>query len=104
MTYWTDEKGKTVGIFDPDAKLNIPFDWRQWIAVAGSTYQSHVITVAPQLEVIQSSNAGGIITVRVGVLAGQTVVAKQLYSVKCHIVLSDGQADDRTVYLKMIER
>jgi hypothetical protein len=104
MTYWTEEKGKTVGIFDPDAKLDIPFDWRAWITATGSTYQSHTITVDPKLEVIQSNNASGIITARVGVLAGQTVVVKTLYSVKCHIVLSDGQEDERTVYLKMIER
>lgn len=98
---------KPWGIFDPDAQLNIPFDWAAWLADAGATYVSHTLTCDPVLEVVADAEQAGVVMALVHVKAGQTPSVGTKYFVTCHIVATAGSMtleDDRTVWLKMVER
>jgi hypothetical protein len=105
--YWnTDNPLKPWGYFDPNAQLDIPFDWTAWLAELGVNYASHLFILPAELEEVSSGQNAGIITIFVKVAAGQTVVAGTKYPVTCRIT-TDGtppRKDDRTVYLKMFER
>lgn len=90
--------------FDPDAVRDIAFEWDVWLTSIGSTYASHAITAATGIEVVSSDEDAGIITVRVRKLAGETLVVGDRYAVKCSIVAADGQKDDQTLYLEIIEK
>jgi len=107
MAYWNVENpDKPWGKFDPNAKLSIPFDWTEWLADLGVAYASHQILVEAPLEVVGSTHSAGIIAAFIQVQDGQSVQLNKKYSVTCRIV-TDGNPphqDDRTVYLKMVER
>lgn len=91
-------------IFDTNAVRDIPLDWSDWIADIGGTYSSHTITAASPLECVTSSHSSGVITARIKVADGAAYIAGTKYPIKCSIVMSDGQRDDRTVWLKLVER
>lgn len=103
--YWnTDNPDKPWGKWDPKAELDIPFKWTDWLAAIGVNYASHVASANAPLEVIGSSQAGGIISVFVRVNAG--FVLNKKYDVECTIT-TDGnppRKDNRRVQLKMVDR
>ncbi len=88
--------------FDADAKLDIPFDWIDWLADKGTTYAGHTITTHPSLACTASVQSGGIVKARIEAAAALTVGTK--YWVKCHIVDSDDQEDEQTLYLKAADK
>lgn len=105
--FWNvDNVDKPWGKWDPKAELDIPFKWTDWLAASASSYASHQVNVEAPLEVITSSQAGGIVTVFVRVLVGQTVQLNRKYYVECEITTNDvpPRKDNRRVYLKMVER
>ena len=94
------------GYFDPSAVIDIPFDWTEWLTNISATHVSHTVTPEAPLELVASSG-GPIITARIRVIAGQTPLTSKRYAVKCHIVTNKGTPpieDERTVYLRIIER
>lgn len=94
-------------LFDPDARLPIPMDWSEWLEQVGATYASHEIIVGPELEEVTSSHSDGIITVLVQEATGQAAAVGTKYPVTCRITATAGPLtirDDRTVYLKIVER
>ena len=98
--FWTlDDPAKPKGIKDPDATIDLPLDWSEWLADISDTHASHSIAVTGGLVVDSSSYAAGIITVWV---SGGTVGATA--TVRCRIVTTGGRTDDRTWYLKIKER
>lgn len=107
MAYWNvDNPDKPWGKFDINAELDIPFNWADWLADLGLSYASHTIVAESPLEVVGSAHSNGIITAFIKVQAGQTPSINRKYAVTCKIV-TDGsppRKDDRTVYLKMMER
>lgn len=90
--------------FDPDAIRDIAFEWDVWLAAIDADYASHEITVESGLEVVDEDEADGVITVRIKKADAATLTAGRLYTVHCHIVASDGQEDDQTLYLRIIEK
>lgn len=86
--------------FDSDAILDIPFDWSEWLADKGTTYSSHSVITHASLECTQSSQASGVIKVRIKKATAATLVAGTKYEVTCRIVAADGQQEDQTVYLR----
>jgi hypothetical protein len=107
MSFWNvDNPLKPWGLFDPNATLDIPFDWSAWLAEIGAAHASHEIIVPVQLQVVGSSEAAGIVTAFIKVAVGQTITLNQKYPVTCRITTTGAtpRVDDRTVYLKMVER
>lgn len=99
-----DNPLKPWAYFDPDATRDIPFEWDLWLADIESTYASHTITVATGLQVVTSTQSAGVVKVRIKKAVAGTLVVGQKYAVTCHIVASNGEEEDQTLYLKIIEK
>lgn len=107
MSYWNiDNPDKPWGKWDANAKLDIPFDWSEWLTGIGETIASHEIIVEEPLEVISSAETGGVVTAFIKVEDGAEVNIGQKYAVTCRVTTSglEPRIDDRTVYLKMMRR
>lgn len=107
MTYWnTDNPNKPWGLMDPNAQIDIPFDWSQWLAELGVDHASHQVLVESPLELVATQVNQGVVTAFVKVADGGTVQLGHKYAVTCRITTTGDPArtDDRTVYLKMQER
>lgn len=90
--------------FDPDAVRDIPFEWDLWLADIGANYTSHTVSVDPGLVCSTSSQANGIVKLRIEKDPAAPLVVGQKYAVTCHIVASNGEEDDQTVWLKILEK
>jgi hypothetical protein len=90
--------------FDKDAIREIPFDWTEWLTDIGSTYASHTIICATGLECTTSVQASGVITATIQKAAASTLTLGTKYSVTCRIVAANGEQDDQTVWLKIVEK
>lgn len=94
---------------DPSAVLDYAFDWkplthgvpcavRDWLAT-GETITDHTITADPGITVDSWSESDGKVTVW---LSGGT--AGENYKVACLIETSAGRKDERTMWIKVVER
>ena len=99
-----DDPKKPWAYFDPNSIRDIPFEWVVWLADIQSSYQSHTFAAAAGLSVVSSIQSGGIIKVRIKKDPALPLLAGQKYSVKCHITAADGQEEDQTLFLKIIEK
>lgn len=90
--------------FDTNAIREIPFDWADWLADIGSTYASHTIIVDTGLECTTSVQAGGIVTATIKKAAAETLTINTKYRVTCRIVAANGEQDDMTLWLKIVEK
>ena len=95
---------KPVALFDKDAVRDIPVSWVAWLADVESTYSSDTYSCSPELEIVSSTQAAGVIKLRVQVLTGQTLVVGTKYFVTSSIVAANGEKDDQTLYLKATVR
>lgn len=103
-SFWNlDDPFKPWGLLDPDDAITIPFDFAAWLAGQGTTYASHNLTPAPELQVAMVSTTGGIILAMVSKAEGAMLVEGQKYGVTCQIVAADGQRRSQTLYLKIKE-
>ncbi len=100
MGFWDmTNPDKPKGIKDPDAILDYPISFVDWLADIGDTYASHTVTTSGTLTCVSSSEAAGIIT---PLLSGGTVGQTESFTIR--IVTGSGRQDDRTFYLKIAER
>ena len=83
---------------DPSAVLDYVFDWTEWLAT-GETITDHTITADTGITVDSSTESDGKVTVW---LSGGT--AGQNYKVACLITTSAGRTDERTIWIKVVER
>jgi len=83
---------------DPDAVLDYMFDWTEWLAT-GETITDHTITADTGITVETDSEASGKVTVW---LSGGTAGIN--YKVACLITTSAGRTDERTIWIKVVER
>ena len=83
---------------DPSAVLDYVFDWTEWLAT-GETITDHTITADTGITVDSSTELDGKVTVW---LSGGT--AGQNYKVACLITTSAGRTDERTIWIKVVER
>ena len=87
---------------DPDAVLDYVFDWRDasipWLA-AGETIVGHTITADTGITVDSSTESDGKVTVW---LSGGT--AGKNYKVACKITTSAGRTDERTLWIRVVDR
>ena len=83
---------------DPSAVLDYVFDWTDWLA-SGETIISHTITADTGITVESSTEDAGKVTVW---LSGGTAGIN--YKVACLITTSAGRTDERTIWIKVVER
>lgn len=108
--YWNYDESNPLkppwGAFDPNAQLDIPFNWSEWLALISETIAAYEIECEPPLQVVSHSESGGVVTAFIEVGVGGEVEINRKYWVTCHIVTTGPipREDDRTVYLKMVER
>ncbi len=83
---------------DPSAVLDYVFDWTEWLAT-GETITDHTITVDTGLTKDSSTEDTGKVTVW---LSGGTAGIN--YKVACKITTTAGRTDERTMWIKVVER
>lgn len=82
--------------------IDIPISWVDWLADKGTTYGSHTVICATGFVCTQSSQAGGVITMRIKKdPSGPDLVNGTKYAITQRIVGADGQTQDRTWFLKI---
>lgn len=98
---------KPVAEFDKDAVRDIPVNFADWLADAGTTYLSHTVVCQEPLESPGQSVLNGVITVRIQLDQGSSAYPPALgakFWFRTHIVGADGQEEDQTLYLKIVEK
>ena len=83
---------------DPSAVLDYAFDWTEWLAT-GETITDHTITADTGITVDSSTESDGKVTVW---LSGGTAGIN--YKVACLITTSAGRTDERTIWIKVVDR
>ena len=83
---------------DPSAVLDYVFDWTEWLATV-ETITDHTITADTGITVDSSTESDGKVTVW---LSGGTAGIN--YKVACLITTSAGRTDERTIWIKVVER
>ena len=83
---------------DPSAVLDYAFDWTGWLA-AGETITDHTITADTGITVDSSTEDAGKVTVW---LSGGTAGIN--YKVACLITTTAGRTDERTIWIKVVDR
>ena len=83
---------------DPSAVLDWMFDWSDWLA-SGETITNHTITADTGITVDSWTEDDGKVTVW---LSGGTAGIN--YKVACKITTTAGRTDERTIWIKVVER
>ena len=83
---------------DPSAVLDYVFDWTEWLAT-GETITDYTITADTGITVDSSTEDDGKVTVW---LSGGTAGIN--YKVACLITTTEGRTDERTIWIKVVER
>ncbi len=83
---------------DPSAILDYVFDWTEWLAT-GETITDHTITADTGITVDSSTEDAGKVTVW---LSGGTAGIN--YKVACLVETSAGRTDERTLWIRVVER
>jgi len=83
---------------DPSAVLDYVFDWTGWLATV-ETIADHTITADTGITVGSSAESGGKVTVW---LSGGTAGIN--YKVACKITTSAGRTDERTLWIRVVDR
>ena len=98
-TYTISTSGKATITKDPQAVLDYSWDWAAWLAAVSDTISSISIAADTGLSVASSAFVGGVVTAW---LSGGT--AGTTYRVVCHITTAGGRQDERSVFIKVVER
>lgn len=83
---------------DPSAVLDYVFDWTEWLAT-GETITDHTITADTGITVDSWTESDGKVTVW---LSGGTAGIN--YKVACLVETSAGRTDERTLWIRVVDR
>jgi hypothetical protein len=83
---------------DPSAVLDYVFDWTEWLATV-ETITDHTITADTGITVDSSAESDGKVTVW---LSGGTAGIN--YKVACLITTTAGRTDERTLWIRVVDR
>ena len=99
---------KPTALFDTNARRIIPFELADWLAEMGATYASHEVIADAPLECLSSPSSADVLAItirlRAGMVAGTDYNLGQAYPFTVRLTGSDGQIDDRTLWLKLTDR
>lgn len=103
MAFWNvANAARPRGIKDPDATISYPISIVDWLAGEAATYSAHEVIVTGGLIEVSSIHISGVIDV---VLSGGDLGAIATFTLR--ITATRGATtivDDRTFYLKIMER
>jgi len=100
MAFWDVRRVEAPrGIKDPDAVLDYPISFADWLADVSDTYASHTVTCSGTLVCDSSSESAGVITVW---LSGGRVGEVETFTIR--ITTTSGRVEDRTLRLRITER
>jgi hypothetical protein len=97
MKFWTNINGKMTGVKDVNATLDFPIDFSAWLET--DSYASHTITKSGDIVIDSSVAQNGIIT---PIISGGTL--NELASFTIQITTASGRIDERTFYLRILNR
>lgn len=102
---WNDPEGaKPWADFDVNAIIDIPIELADWLTSLGALYASHTITADAPLECVTSSHASSVVTARIKVADGASFQLGSKYPFTVRLICDDGQQDERTLWLKLVQR
>lgn len=87
---------------DPDATLDYSFDWSEWLT-GGDTIDSYSILISPTTVPALNNDSDSNTTTAVFIFLSGGVVG-QVYDVTCRITTVAGRVEDRTMYIRVVER
>lgn len=90
--------------FDADAIRDIPVSWVDWLADIQADYVSHIVETESPLLCTASIESDGVVTVRIHVDGVIPPGPKRKYKFTVHVTASDGQKDDQTLYLRLVDK
>ena len=104
MIYWDEFNPlKPTGIKDPQAVLDYPIDFSAWLLDMGATYASHTVSKTGSIVIDSSVELNGVVTV---IISGGTAGETASFTIHMTATVSGGgiRVDDRTFYLRILER
>lgn len=101
-TYVTSPRGKRTIDKDPNAILDYPFDWTAYLAPIADSIVSASFVVAGGVGGIVIVSSSYSSTSATAIVSGGVVGTTERLT--CRIVTAGGRTDDRSVYLKIVER
>jgi hypothetical protein len=89
---------------DPDAVLDYSIDWSKWLATVGDSISSFEVILGPasELTVVQQDLLGAV--TRAMISGGTTVDSMQGITFRITTAASPPRVEDRTIYVKILER
>lgn len=98
-TYTISTSGKATITKDPQAKLDYIWDWTAWLADIGDTIISQLVTLDSGITLVSSGLVGATV---VAFISGGTVGTT--YRATCRITTNGGRIDERSIFIKIVER
>jgi len=98
-TYNVANPAKPTIAKDPNAVLDYSWDWTDWLAPMTDAISSFTVLASSGLTVVSSAVDAGIVS---AFLSGGVLGAVE--TATCRIVTTGGRTDDRTIYLRIVER
>lgn len=103
--FWnTFDPRKPWGVVDPQDVLDLPVEIEDWLTSLGSSYSDHEVIADAPLEVVSSVYSQDIIMIRVRVLSDPKPIPGKRYGLTIRLKLSNGQQNDRTLWLEVAQR
>lgn len=87
---------------DPDATLDYPFDWTQYLAAITDTITDAEFILDTPLVLERQELNSPTSTIAVAWVSGGTV--GETHRVTCRITTAEGRIDDRSIFLRIKER
>lgn len=102
----TENPAKPWADFDTDAIRTIPFEIEDWLAEMGTTYAGHEVIAPEPLELVDDAYDAGSLTIAITIQMAPDAdfVKGRKYPFTVRLTGSDGQVDDRTLWLKVQDR
>jgi hypothetical protein len=115
MKFWSNNNGKITGVKDIDATLDFPIDFADWLVNTPDDYASHTITSTGGIEIVSCQNRQGQALRKkdnVMVIAPNSIITpiisggtlNELASFTIQITTASGRIDERTFYLRILNR
>lgn len=98
-TYVLTNGGKPTIKKDPNSRLDYPFDWSEWLAEINDTIAS--VTWVIDASLTQYSSSFTAVTATIFVTGG---TVSTTVPITCRITTVGGRIEDRTIYLKIVQR